>query len=148
MKTIPVEEWNGSAWVEVGRTFDTAKDFLIDETNLDGELCRMGQLMVEYGSTWADLKAQVARHDEEQEAFYAHKALGVRSSKEKITADAVKETLKSDQEYRSFLLRTQRSEKFMLQVEVWYKSLLGKKDCLIALAYKHRQEIKAMGGSM
>lgn len=148
MNSIPVEQWDGQQWAEVQRTFNTAKDFLIIEDDLDGELCRMGQLLVEYGTTWSDLKSQVARHEEEQEAFYSQKASALRAATAKITADAVKETLKADPQYRQFVLRTLRSEQCMLRVEVWYKSLLGKKDCLIALAYKHRQEIKAMGAGL
>jgi len=148
MSVVLVEEWDGKQWTEVVRNFNTTKDFLIMEDDLDGELCKMGQLMVEYGSTWSDLKAQLARHEEEQEAFYSQKAVVLRAAQAKVTADSVKEQLRSDPDYRKFVLRSQRTEHIMLRVEVWYKSLLGKKDCLIALAYKHRQEIKAMGGGM
>lgn len=146
MQLLPIEEWDGTGWAERNRQFRVEEDFPINEDDLDRELCRMGQLLVHYGSAWAELKAQVARHQEEQEAAYAEKARSVRATRDKITADAVKEEVRADPSYRWFVQRTNRSEGFLAQADIWYRSMHRRAECLNALAYKANRELKLMGG--
>lgn len=148
MKAVPIERWDGQKWIEMDHHFNVERDFLIMEEDLDGELCRMGQLMVEYGTAWAELKAQAARHKEEQKAAYAREAAMLRTSGEKMTEARVEEMITAHSSYRVYVQRTNRSTFFSDMLEVWYKSLAEKSRCLNALAFKHGREIQAMQGGM
>lgn len=123
----------------IPKTLDVEDDFQIDESNIDGELCRMGQLLACYGEIQANLKAALSRREdvakrEYAAAFLRNQTLG------KATVDTLKAQAETDNAVvMANANRIQFEEQFH-KIDNYFKALLRKSDCLIALTYKIRSE--------
>jgi hypothetical protein len=118
--------------------------FTIDENNVDGELCQVGSELCFYGNLAAELKAQAASKKLELDAHDSELALQIRSmeSDKRVTEGFVKETIKKNVKHKELTEELIQAERDLLKVENLFKAQQKRADCIIALAYKQRTEIK------
>lgn len=145
MISLLIEVIEDGAWVPRARAFNTEEDFLLDETNVDGELCRVGQYLLHYGDAFAELKAEVARKKEVVERHAAVLDAKFRTTMDKPTEGKIKSAIINDPTYQEAKNQELASTANLIRVDTWYRSLNKKVDCLQALAYKQRREIQAIG---
>lgn len=147
MPSLMIEEVEDNQWVPKVRTFNTEEDFHLDENNVDGELCGVGQQLLYYGDAYSDLKAEVARKKETVDRYYAVLDARFRNELDKPTEGKIKSAIVNDPDYQQARNQELASTANLIKVETWYRSLNKKVDCLQALAYKQRRELQHMGNS-
>lgn len=129
---------------------DTENDFKITEETLDEEICRQGQLMLEYGDLMANLKAELANKEDQVKYTYAVIAQEIRvnavSNKQKITENIVHEQVIVDKRYQSVLAEHNIVKLNSIKADNYWKAICKKGDLLNALGYKTGQEIKKLYG--
>ena len=145
MTSILIEVVEAGAWVQRARSFNTIEDFKLDENNVDGELCAVGQMLLEYGEAYAELKAEVARKKELTERMDAILYAKFRATLEKPTVGEINSAITNDASHQAARNEEIASTANLIKVEMWYKSLIQKIDCLKALAYKQRKELQNIG---
>jgi hypothetical protein len=145
MPDLLIEIVENGEWVPRARNFDTENDFRLDENNVDGELCKMGQQLLWYGDAYAELKAEAARKKEVTERVSAALDARHRAAMDKPTEGKIRSAVLNDENYMNARNAELASTANLIRVETWYKSLNKKIDCLQALAYKQRIELKHTG---
>ncbi len=145
MVGLLIEVVEDGEWVPRARAFDTEKDFALDENNVDGEACSVGQQLLHYGDAMAELKAEVARKKEVVERTHALLFLKAKSEMDKPTVDNIKASIVGDAAYQAARNTLLASEANLIRLETWYRSLNKKIDCLVMLGYKQRKEIQHSG---
>jgi hypothetical protein len=145
MISLLIEVVIEGAWVPQPRAFNTEEDFKLDENNVDGEACAVGQQLLWYGDAMAELKAEVARKKEVVERIHAVLFAQAKATDVKATVDAIKATITNDPGYQTARNELLASEANLIRVETWYRSLNKKVDCLVMLGYKQRKEIQHSG---
>jgi hypothetical protein len=137
---------NQLEWVPFKYEYHPQKDFLIDPDNLDGEICKIGQLMLQYGEAHSLLQAQMERHKKEVEYVYAKFYLEYRSALAKEGERATAETLKSyvtiNEHYQTVIQKYIETCKEHNLADSWYKNICKKADLLQSLLFKQTSEIK------
>jgi len=150
---VIVEEWQGEdaegpheSWVEIPIEIDSDEHLTIDETNVDGELAKMGHVLGYYGDIAARLKTQLARKEEDLEAIEAHIDHSLRQSfaqvGQKFTETQLKKAIINDPTYKKSLDELQRNRVYSYRVDNLFKALVKKCDALNCLGYSQRQERK------
>jgi hypothetical protein len=139
-------EW---AWVAVAQQFDLENDFAIDEDNLNTEICRMGGLLVKYGTLAAEQAANLKRREEFVKLTYARVAGAFRAEAEakskRITEDNLKEKTTRDDAHQAALSALHVLRADAVKADHWWRSIVKKADLLNALAFRQNAEIKRMG---
>lgn len=129
---------------------DTASDFRITEETLDEDLCRQGQLMVEYGDIMADMKVMLARKEEHVKFVQAVVAQEIRAEWEqegiKGTEGKLSEKVITDDRYQQALRELNYCRADALKADNYWRTIVKKTDLLNAVAYRQGQEIKKMYG--
>jgi hypothetical protein len=137
------ETW---AWVVEVENFDLTADFGIDEENLSQEICRMGLLLVRYGTIAGEVGANLARKEEVAALVKSQLGEGCRSQAEvdgkKISVDAVKDKVVSDPLYQQALTNLHLLRGDAVKIDHWYRSCVKKADLLNALAFRQNAEIR------
>lgn len=124
--------------IEIGEI----SDFQIDEANVEGELCQAGSHLAFYGSLVADLKAFVSRKKLALDEYNSFQAQKIRAESTKITENNIKEKVKLEPEYKRLMEEFIIAERDLTKAENLYKSQIKKTDCVIAMSYAKRQEIR------
>ena len=154
MSTIWVEvleqvndEWK---WVPKSEVYDTIKDFSIDENNLNYEICRMGQLMVQYGDLAARMEANLKRKEESVKYVQARIAGAERSQAEasgtKMSENKLVELVTVNAQYQQILSELHVLRADALKAKHWWASIIKKADLLNALTFRQNAELKRMPG--
>jgi hypothetical protein len=143
LKTLVIEEWNGTEWIPEERTFDLSQ-LSINEEKLSEEACAIGQSMVQYGEAYALLKSQLARKEEIVKRVAAQQALGYRKVGIKPN-DAVKESVLIDATYIAAFNDCNTTRIHAMLAEAWWRTLLQKCDLIKMLGYKINTELKREG---
>jgi len=143
-----IKEVDGTnRWVAEQVSPNVSDDFAIDENRLDYEMCRLGHLLAYYGNLNADLKAELARKEENLRRTAAVTAQSVRAQakekSEKITDATVKERVESDEFYGRMQAVLQMTRLYAIMAESWFQSMKKKSDLVVSLAYKQGRELKA-----
>ena len=144
MVTLVIDRPNGPEEVKL----DTERDFGIDDENIDAELCRMGQILCEYGGFFAELRAQLVKDETDESRVKDYYDLWFRNPdnyKEKVTETKIKSLVGSQPAVQAAGDKVNATKGYLFKIENFYRSLYQKADCLKCLAYKHRVEIKATG---
>jgi hypothetical protein len=124
--------------------------FTIDPSNLDSDLCKIGQTMLEYGHVEAALKAEVERKEAHLNHVYAEAYAEVRQeSKEKksgvMTESHIKQTIIMMPVYRD-AVRELYEARLNHNVMKWAMTALEKKVfCLGHMSYRERHIERADG---
>lgn len=139
---VTIETANGAQEFEL-----KDEDFSIDETSIDVELCRMGRLMIDYGHLEAALGLEVERKEATLTQLDAELDAKIRvaakNSGAKVTESGITAEIRRTKE-RIFLVETLQNSRRNHNILKWaMRALQGKKDCLIALAYRDRALIKS-----
>jgi hypothetical protein len=130
-------------WVPYKYTYNPESDFIIDPENLDGEMCKVGQLMIQYGEAKALLEAQMERHKKQMEFVYSKLFLDYKDKPNTKTTDAsIKANVTIDPEYQRVSDNYIESCRCYNTAESWYKTAHKKADLLQSLAYKWGAEVK------
>lgn len=138
-----IETVNGELkWVPRTIKLDVEAAFKLDDNNLDAEICRMGQLLLEYGDLEAELKAQSARKKAAIDYVGSIIAGQIRDSGKKLTESAIKEQVVLSDDYQNSVFLFQDAEKDSNKITNHFRSLQKKADLLIALTYKQKAEIR------
>ncbi len=129
---------------------DPQNDTMIDENNVDGELCKMGHLLAYYGDLSAKLKTQLARKEEDLDALEAmidkkirDKELAAAQTNPKLkppTESFLKKRIRTEEEYQIGVSILQATRLHFYRVDNLLKAMIKKADALNALAYNQRQE--------
>jgi len=121
--------------------------FSIDPSEIDSELCSIGPLMLRYGELEARLQAEVETLEAQFKKWEADKDLEIRNRAkeigEKITEGGVSARIQSDPTRLARLTEIAESRRNFLTARSAHNSLRSKRDCLIALAYRDKELIKA-----
>lgn len=136
----------GWVWTPEIEEFDTDADFKINDANIDGELCKIGQLMARYGSLAAELNANLARKEEEVKYVSARLAAAIRSQAEaggtKVTVDSIKDNVTVSPEYQTALSSLHLLRADAERAEHWWRSISAKAQALNSLTYWRGAEMR------
>jgi hypothetical protein len=145
--TLEGEAW---VWKPVQENFDLEKDFSIDESNLNGEICRMGQLLVRYGGIDAEQNANLRRKEENAKLVRARVSGALRSDAEangkKMTVQALEDETLQHASYQQALTELHILRAAAIKADHWWRSIVKKTDLLNAMAFRQNAEIKRMAG--
>ena len=140
-------EW---VWLPQAETFDLGKDFAMDDGNLNMEICRMGQLLVRYGTLAAEQGANLSRVEEQVKLTKASVSAARRSQAEvvgnKITIPELADQVTLHPTYQEALSELHILRADTLKAEHWWRSMIKKSDLLNAMAYRQTAELKRMPG--
>lgn len=140
-------EW---VWKAQAEKFDLEKDFSMDEGNLNVEICRMGQLLVRYGSLAAEQGANLSRVEEQVKLTKASVSAALRSQAEssgtKLTVGELSDQVTLHPTYQQALSELHILRADALKAEHWWRSMVKKTDLLNAMAYRQSAELKRMPG--
>ena len=136
-------EW---VWTPEPEELDTENDFAIQDANIDAELCKIGQQMARYGSLAAELKANLARKEEEVKYVAARVSAALRSDAEvkgtKMTVDQVKDAVTVSVEYQTALSSLHLLRADAEKSEHWWRSISAKASALNSLTYWRGAEMR------
>lgn len=140
-------QWVWKAYVE---TMDLARDFDMDEHQLNAEICRMGQLLVYYGTLAGEQDANLKRKEEHAKLVRAQVAGALRSQAEasgtKMTENKLEEQVTAHPSYQQALSEMHILRADAIKANNWWKSIVKKADLLNAMAFRQNAEIKRMPG--
>ena len=144
-RIVTIEEQD--CWVAEVVEMDTEKDFTINDTILDAEICRMGMILLKYGDLYAEMHAMLLRKEEEMKYLKARVAGAVRSEAEatatkKPTEGALSERVLSNELIQQGMYALHRARADSLKAEHWWWSAQKKADLLRALAYRQSAELQ------
>lgn len=141
LETLQKNEW-GWVWVPEQKSFEVESAFSLDDNNIDAEICRMGQLLLEYGTIQADLITQAARKKTDIDYVGSLIAQRLRASGEKLTESAIKERVTLTDDFRMAVMEYQAADGDAIKFTNYFKSLVKKADLIIALTYKVKAETR------
>lgn len=148
LRLMPTTTDEGSEWrwVTEVEQVDPQGDFRIDDSNIDFELCRMGQLLARYGSLAAELNTNLARKEEELKYVAARIAAAHRAqslaSGSKTTVDSIKDEVVLSPEYQTTLAPLHILRADAEKVKHWWRSAQAKADALNSLTYWRGAEMR------
>lgn len=147
IERVETNEDGEQFWVVEVVQVDTEKDFAINDTLLDGEICRMGMILLKYGDLYAELHAMLLRKEEEVKYLKARVAAAVRSDAEKNeskkpTEGALAERVLTNDLIQQGLYAMHKVRVDALAAEHWWATAKKKSDLLQALAYRQTAEMK------
>jgi hypothetical protein len=121
--------------------------FTIDPSHIDLELCNMGKVMLGYGEIETHLRLEVERKEAALDKYKADLDTKIRTDASiagtKMTEGKVTAAITSD-ETRVALVESLATSRRHHNMMKWAMiALQSKRDCLIALAYRERQLMKA-----
>lgn len=118
--------------------------FTIDPSCIDADLCTIAALMLEYGSVEAYLRLDVESREAGLQKYEGELDVKIRDEGiTKLTEGRIEAMVNSDTK-RSALIADLGKAKLNLNIVRWAtKALDGKRDCLIAMAYRENQLIKS-----
>ena len=141
------EEW---VWQPFQQNFDTENDFSMDESNLNRDICRMGQLMVKYGTLAAEQSANLSRKEEYVKLTKASLSGALRSQAEangdKLTIPDLADKVTVHATYQQALSELHILRADSLKADHWWRAVVKKADLLNAMAFRQTAEIKRMPG--
>lgn len=141
------EEW---VWHSFKQDFDTENDFSMDEGNVNKDICRMGQLLVKYGSLAAEQGANLSRKEENVKLVKASLSGALRSQAEvdgeKLTIPDLSDKVTVHVTYQQALSELHILRADAIKADHWWRSILKKAELLNAMAYRQTAEIKRMPG--
>jgi len=139
-------EENVWAWVPELEEFDLKADFSIDEMNVAAEICKVGQLLVRYGTIAGEVGANKERHEEKRRLVRAQLDGAIRSEAEtkgiKLSEGRIKEQIVASQQYQDALSPLHILRADAVKTEHWWRSIVKKADMLNALAFRQNAEIR------
>lgn len=123
------------------------KDFGIDESAIDRELCTLGSTMFNYGQEEGKLRVELEQAKSNLEfteaAVDADIRLKSKADGGKKTESQIKNEIILSDLYRSALVNYEDVQKRYNMIKAAMIALSAKRDCLIALSYRDRQMMKA-----
>ena len=141
------EEW---VWHPFKEDFDTENDFSMDEGNVNKDICRMGQLLVKYGTLAAEQGANLSRKEEHVKLVKASLSGALRSQSEvdgtKLTIPDLADKVTTHETYQQALSELHILRADAIKADHWWRSILKKAELLNAMAYRQTAEIKRMPG--
>lgn len=145
-----VQEEDNWVWKPFPEQLDIENDFQLDESNLNYELCRLGQLLARYGQLAAEQSTNLQRKEAYVKLVKAKVAGALRSEAEqkgkKMTENALEEKVIISDLYQQALQELHILRADAIKVENWYRSLIKKADLITALVYKQNAELRKMPG--
>jgi hypothetical protein len=140
----------GWVWAPVGQNYDTEADFAMDEDNLNKDICRMGQLMVKYGSLAAEQGANLSRKEENVKLVKASLSAAMKSQAEvdgrKLTIPDLSDKVTVHPTYQTALSELHILRADSLKADHWWRAIVKKADLLTSMAYRQSAELKRMPG--
>ncbi len=141
------EEW---VWKPFQEMFDTENDFSMDEGGVNKDICRMGQLLVKYGTLAAEQSANLARKEEHVKLTRASLSGALKSQAEvdgtKLTIPDLADAVTIHPTYQQALSELHILRADTLKADHWWRAILKKAELLNAMAYRQTAEIKRMPG--
>ena len=141
------EEW---VWHPFKQDLDTENDFSMDEDNLNREICKMGQLLVKYGTLAAEQSANLSRKEEHVKLVKASLSGALRSQAEvdgtKLTIPDLADKVTVHVTYQQALSELHILRADAIKADHWWRSILKKAELLNAMAYRQSQELRRMPG--
>jgi hypothetical protein len=140
---VILDELVGNEYVPKKIELTLDKDFSIDETNIDGELCMAAKRMVYYGNLSAELGAQSSRDKDKVDRIYAELDIHTRTkyAGEKLTEGKINAIILQTPGYVAAREKQTASAMYQSKAENFFRSQQRRVDCITALAYKQRAEI-------
>lgn len=136
-------------WVPMAEEFDLQADFAISESELNSDVCRMGQLMVRYGGIAAEQDANLSRKEEYAKLVFAQVSQAHRSQMEatggKPTADKIKDIATADPNYQQALSELHILRADAVKADHWWRSIVQKAELVRALMFRQNSEMKHLG---
>lgn len=150
MTTIWVEKIkqtdNDWEWVPEAIELNPESDFSIDESELNRELCRMGQILLRYGDVAAELRTELERKEEALKHLFSNLSEATRASAEKtgtkLTVDRVKDLVVTNTLYQDALKNVHILRANTQKADHWWRTANSKTKLLEALAFKQNAELR------
>lgn len=124
-----------------------SEHFSIDDTEIDRELCQMGSLLLSYGRAEAVLRVKLERQETELKSFEAELDSCIRHevkvSGEKITEAGIAHKIVRNEQRLSMLMDIRETRRAYETMRWATRALSAKRDCLIALAYRDKEVLRA-----
>ena len=121
--------------------------FSVDDSDLDGELCRIARMIFEYGTVEAETKLRVGRLDAEIERLRSELDVKVRASflerGEKATEARVAGAIVLDNQFQETTHAYNQAVRDAGVMRWAMTALTHKSEALRALAYRENQSMKA-----
>jgi hypothetical protein len=140
-------EW---VWKSFGQNYDTEADFSMDEDNLNTDICKMGQLMVKYGTLAAEQSANLSRKEEHVKLTKASLSAAFKSQAEvdgtKLTIPDLADKVTIHATYQQALSELHILRADSLKADHWWRAIVKKADLLTSMAYRQSAELKRMPG--
>ncbi len=140
-------EW---VWKSFGQDYDTEKDFSMDQDNVTADICRMGQLMVKYGTLAAEQSANLSRKEEYVKVVKASLSAALKSQAEttgdKLTIPDLSDKVTVHSTYQQALSELHILRADSLKADHWWRAIVKKADLLTSMAYRQTAELKRMPG--
>lgn len=145
-----VQTDDGWVWQAYQEMFDTENDFSMDSENINKDICRMGQLLVKYGTLAAEQGANLSRKEEHVKLTKASLSGAMRSQAEttgdKLTIPDLADKVTVHATYQQALSELHVLRADAVKADHWWRSILKKAELLNAMAYRQTAEIKRMPG--
>lgn len=145
---LRIDELNGDKWVSTTYKFNIQEDMNISEENLNGEACRVSQLLCQYGDAYAKLQAEQYRKEDHLKQLNAKIGLRERLKAQeegaKLTEAKVAELIITDTAYQAAQASLNWTRFFALRAEKWWRAIQHKTDLIKMLGYRQNTEMKRM----
>lgn len=139
------KEW---LWKPFLETFDLEKDFAMSESELNADICKVGQLLVRYGTVAAEQNANLKRKEEAAKLAQANVSGAIRSQAEasgaKLTEAKLSEQVTVHPNYQQALSELHILRADSLKADHWWRAIVKKADLLNAMAFRQTAELKRM----
>jgi len=150
VERVVVREDGVGVWTPQYETFDTERDFTIDDENLDGEISRIGHLLCRYGTIAAEQNANLRRKEEWVKTVEAQVSIDLRKAAEqagtKVTEPQLKAQTIVHPKYQAALAATHVLRADSDKADHWFRSLMKKADLLHSIGFRQSAEIRRMPG--
>jgi hypothetical protein len=141
---------DGPKWKVFVEQFNLEADFAMDDQQIEMEVCRMGQLLVRYGTIAAEQNANLKRKEEFAKLMSARVSAAVRSDAEahgrKTTEPQLKEEVTAHASYQAALAELHILRADAIKADHWFSALMKKADLLKSLCFRQGAEINRMPG--
>jgi len=133
-------------WVAELEQFDVETDFHINESQIEREICRTGQLMARYGTVAGEQEANLKRKEEHVKYVAAQLSAAIRSTAEKAgaktTEGKITEELTVHPDYQAALSGLHILRADATKADHWWRAILKRADLLNSLSYRQGAEFK------
>lgn len=121
--------------------------FGVDPTELDADLCRFGKVMLYYADIQTRLEAEVARKKARLKELDGELDLSIRAtgtvSGDRLTEGKIGAMVATHPSRKKLVAELVECERNLNMMTWAMKVLQGKKDILIALTYREKEQIKS-----